>query len=915
MSHYIDDEFNNNSVTNNLVTPENEYSQNIDAEFSSHRNNSIPKDEFSSKDKGSTHTQNNENLNKLTEKVAETSGEAVTVTSSGVASNIAATSSSIIAAAATVTIVAIGTVTGISVALHDYSYKFNEFSVSANELTYELLITDNNKDKEKMLSYEDFEHDRESEENAPFTLRVYNVNYDFSHSLWLGFNYNTFSGLTLGQTYNIVLSESRYGGEVLFEESFTTQETTKFRGFSISGSANFVDQTFDVELDYVDSTNSFSDFTLRLEDIELPEELAVEYILEPKPGKQAVSAMGVDGERLDLHRTYNYKFSYKNNGETIDFSEGQVSFIDTSGAVSTFNSLTINPDVDFEGNSFNVQLDYDDPIGEFYSFYLNMETDSSAYISNSATFYLETMTDEQTIDVYGYDFDFNAKYNYSLLVYKYDGEETIQTGTIEFQDKLGRESYFDKFIFDKTANFKTEEIMFQLSFVDDLNYFDNFVVTFTNKDDGSVIPIELLPTTEEQPKPTREYDLSFEYNYTYRLTAEYKGVEVVLVEELNPFIFEDSATYQSGLYGFMFIGGEAKYSDRSFNVALDFADDYDCLDTFILTLYDEENDTSIDIELDETTDEQTVIANETQANDTTGEAEYKVDIVSHPITYNVTCQKHDGGSVETLKLFDEPQSVKFSNSEFISFEYTTGLYRENADDYYSMGMKFNYIDENENIFSDWHVVLYDSSDSNICETWLTNDDHAYDWNYYLIIPYGDPALVDTIVGASSNIRVFANIYDENTGISTYDVELFVKEGEILVNTDECDPQIFGITMENYVAYGDFELTVRSLMYQGPSDMFLDVQLVIETQSGSIYTYDIDATMGSFSVFLSQPNENDFDADVFDSELSSPVTIKIKYRYYISSDPGTGTGSSDPQLEPSDLQELICYPDYKFEVGH
>ena len=925
MSHYIEDEFNNNSATNDRDVLKNEYSQNKDAEFSSHRHNSIPKDEFSSKNNSSIHIQNNENLNKLTEKAVET-GEVATVSSGVAASGIAATASGVIAAAATVTIVAIGTVTGISAVLHDYDYKFNTFIVSSNELRYELFINDKNQEqeKDKMLSYDDFEHEKEmeeKEEDRPFVLRVYNSNYNYSHYLWLGYNYeNAFTGLTLGQTYNIVLSENRYGGEVIFEKTFRTVETTYFGGFSIPGTADLVDKTFDVELDYVDSTNSFDDFTLYLEDVEFPEENFVTYTLEPKPGKQAVHAVNEEVEYFDFHKTYNYKFSYKNNGETVNYSEGQVSFYDTSGEVTTFNSFSIDNVVDFEGDYFNVTLDYHDPLEEYYSFGLQMETTSDAYVANNPMFFLATITGEQKVVIDDPSFDFNEDYNYTLFAYTYDGEEEIQTGTVSFQDMYGRESYFDKFIFDKTANFKTEEIVFQLNYVDDFNYFDHFVVTFINKDEGIEIPIELASTTEEQPKPVMEYGLSFEYNYTYRLTAEYKGTEITLVEDLDPFIFEDNATYNSDLTGIMFIGNEAKFSNRSFDVVLEYEDDFDCLTNFILTLYDEENGTSLDIELEKRTEEQTVYANEVQTNGTTGESEYKVDIVKHNITYNVKCDKEDGGSIETITLYDEPRSIKFSNSEFRSFEYTGVITQQTADSFYYMGMKFNYIDENENIFSNWHVIYYDTGNNAICETQLTNDDHAYEWGNYPIFGFSDDSAVATLIGNYCTISVEVSIYDEVTGISTDNVEVFRFENETLISNEFAKPRIYGLTLDNYVTYGMFELNGSSMVYTGDPDMFADVQLVIETSDGTIYTYDLDVTEDSFVISLNYPNEDNFVEDEFEAKVSNPVAITLKYRYYKEADAGTGTdgtgtGSSDPQYELSELIELIVYNDFQFEIGH
>ena len=918
MKRLVEDEFNNNTTTNNRYVLKDEFTQNQNLEFSTHRDNSIPKDEFSTKNKHANHTKNNENLNrKLTEKALEVSSEATVVTGSATASGIAAASTSAIAVAATVTVVAIGTVTGISVALHDYQFNFNYLSVSANELSYQLVIKDNNQKDDEYLSYEDTEKKNvENEDDNQFTLRVYNANYDYSHNLWLGYNENTFTGLVLGQTYNIVLSESRYGGETLYEESFTTVETTSFKSFSIPGTANFVDQTFDVELNYVDTTDSFSDFTLYLEDTEFPEELYVTYALEAKSGKQVINARSDDGESLDLHRTYNYKFSYKDNGETVDFSEGQVSFTDTSGAVTTFNSLTIDTEVDFEGNSFDIQLDYEDPLSEYYSFYLDLETTSDAYIYNSASFYLDNTVAKQSVDVNGYDFDFNEKYNYTLRVYTYDGEDVLDSGTIQFQDYLNRKSRFNEFIFDKKANSRTQEMTVQLDYVDDFNKFGSeFIWTLTSTSDDTETEIALRGMTDPQPVLFAEYDLSFELEYTYKLTAQYNGTEVVLVNETEPFTFIDTYESTSALNGLMFIGGEAKYSDRSFDVCLDYVDDFDVLDQFTLILYDQENDTSIDLSLNEQTEEQTLYAYETQTDDATGELEYMVDIASHHITYNVTCLNHDTDPATTISLFEEPQPVTFSDSEFLSFEYTTSLYRATEEDNYTMGMKFNYVDPSENIFNDWHVVFFDSSYSNVCETWLTNDDHAYEWNYYDLISYGDPALVNNLVGDYSTIKVYANIYNEAIDLLSTDVLVYERENELLINSDDADPTIYGITVEDYTTYGMFELNARTVVFEGSPDMFADVQFIIETGDGTTYTYDIDVTRDNFTIYLNQPNGGGFDEDEFDTQLSSPVTIKLQYRYYREAEAGTGTGTSDPQLELSDLVTLICYTDFKIEVGH
>ena len=110
----------------------------------------------------------------------------------------------------------------------------------------------------------------------------------------------------------------------------------------------------------------------------------------------------------------------------------------------------------------------------------------------------------------------------------------------------------------------------------------------------------------------------------------------------------------------------------------------------------------------------------------------------------------------------------------------------------------------------------------------------------------------------------------------------------------------------------FDLTARTMVYQGAPDLFTDVQFIIETTNGKTYTYDIDVTSEYFSIMLNEPNEDNFEEDTFEADVSDPVTIKIKYRYYILKE---GSDPQDPEYETSDLIELICYNDFQFEIGH
>ena len=225
----IEDEFNKIVVTNDIQVRNGEFGKTQSAEFLSHGGNEVPKEEFNNKTKFENHSgRPNFKVNNKVEKVVETAeATTTTVATAGTASSIAAVTTSAVTVGAVVAVTAISVVTGISVALHDYDYHFNTLLISANEVTYDLVIIDKKKQDEENYEEIDYESYEEEQESSTFKLRLYNSNYDYTHELWLGSNYGTFEGLTLGETYNIVLSESRYGGETIFEKTFTTYKSSK----------------------------------------------------------------------------------------------------------------------------------------------------------------------------------------------------------------------------------------------------------------------------------------------------------------------------------------------------------------------------------------------------------------------------------------------------------------------------------------------------------------------------------------------------------------------------------------------------------------------------------------------------------------------------------------------------------------
>ena len=267
------DEFNRIEITNDKQIRGLEFGKTQDSETISQKENKLPEGELNEKYVGKTIRKQTEvNVQYANKATAPVHGSA-TVTTTATASNVAATATTIVTAASVVAVTAVAVGTGISVALHDYDYEFNSFVVTSDSLTYELYVVDHKNERPDGEPYE--EYDRPTEEDItgedveePFTLRVYNDNYDYSIPTWLYSNYGEFNNLKANESYHIVLSENRFGGETIFDQVFKTKETdpvSEFRGITWDKKCNFLTNTMTVQLDYQDDLDRFSDFKFNLE--------------------------------------------------------------------------------------------------------------------------------------------------------------------------------------------------------------------------------------------------------------------------------------------------------------------------------------------------------------------------------------------------------------------------------------------------------------------------------------------------------------------------------------------------------------------------------------------------------------------------------------------------------------------------
>ena len=466
------DEFNNIVITNEKQVSGLEFGKTQKTETSSQKENKLPEGELNEKYVGKTIRKQTEvNVQYANKATAPAHGSTtVTTTSATTASSVAATSASVVTAASVVAVTAIAVGTGISVALHDYDYKINSFEIGSNYLVCDLFIMDNKRPDDE--PYERYwygeEMDRETEEDdsskkeeeRPFVLRVYNDVYECSYEAKLGLCEWYFDELEPDQKYHIALSEKRFGGETLFDEVFRTKKeetrVSEFREFVFDKTANFINRTFDVQLDFVDDYDLYSDFVLTFiymfdEPIssDHPEEEGHRIDI-PLEKTTEVQTIDLDGIEISLSESYKYRLSCKYDGEEKVLDEGEVTFTDISGAVTEFHELIFDKTANFDTRTFEVQLDYQDDLYYMYGFEFTL-TDLET--EQERTYYLLQTTDVQEIavdEISGYDDDnmpiypidiVNHRMKYSFKYMIQDEEHIVVEGE-EFKFKNSLVSTF-----------------------------------------------------------------------------------------------------------------------------------------------------------------------------------------------------------------------------------------------------------------------------------------------------------------------------------------------------------------------------------------------------------------------------------------------------------------------------------------
>ena len=706
----INDEFTNSKSNNAALTPKSEFGNIPDNEFSGSGEMNLHKAAYDASLMKSQET--TKAVETTSQTTSSTAVESTTVASSTtMATGIAATSAGVITVASTVAIGALSVFAVVSDTVRDYQVTLDSMRVIGDSMSYLVSVYDMNMSeedydeyfREKYEKYDDNQSQSEEIEiDYPFVVKLYNLSYEATQPADFLSNEGTFQNIVLGDKYTIEVSEDKFGGDVLFETTFVATASYSFNDFSFPTNVDLEKGTFDIYMEFEDETDTYSDFVLYLYDLDAPEQVNYTFNLEKISGSQTVIGDN-DPEKIDIFKDWGYKFSFKENGETVVYKEGVAHFEDVYGRKSGFNEFIFDKTYSYKEGTMEVRLDFDNDFGWYDNFVLTLTAhyveedpttgDGSQTWTDDREIELQTTTDVQTIDVMGLDLnlmDPNVTFTYVLTADVRGVASTLveENEPFSLTDNSGAKSEWNQFIFNKTANFLEDSFEVQLDYVDDFYYYDNFTLTLLPSGVNAQYDFHLDPTTEVQTctfDAQQHWNYSFDYEYSYSLTCSYQGAIRTLDSEEN-FKFTDT----SGFLGLDF-DGTYDYGTNDFSLKLNYEDPDNNFSNFVfhLTYEDDPSEPSIDISLEKTTEVQSFDLDDYELYTGTW------------YEYNLTCDYK--GNAVTLVTGEE--SFQFSDPDLVPSGSITFVNNEVNYHDGTMWVQFDYTDKYNMISSAW-LVFY-----------------------------------------------------------------------------------------------------------------------------------------------------------------------------------------------------------------
>lgn len=574
---------------------------------------------------------------------------------------------------------------------------------------------------------------------------------------------------------------------------------TVFNSATINQYVDASSNVFQITLDYTDDFGLLDSFNLYYKLVDNPSTYTVSLAKQKTPQNITLDPEIAD----DLYElSLSYYVSYVLDGEYIETTPEIVMFSDNESREGpTFNDATINPSVDVLGDTFQVTLDYVDYFNRLDNFVLHFRPYNQGYNYEEQT--LSKTTSPQSVTLPGI-FDLSKLYGVTLEYYVSYMRKGVAgnstTKTVSFTDSLNRrESVFNDVIINPSTDVLSNEVSLTLDYIDDYDFLDQFTLCYEDES-GMLQGVSINKQLTAQNVELTGYDSLLNVTLDYYVVYYNNGDQNISPEK--SVTFTDSLNRQS-VFNSATVNTAANFAAKTFEVTLDYQDDFNRFDSFELTIEDENDGATDAFNLTKTTSAQTIETNDSPINIWNGTFEititYQEDGESTIQAYHETGITFHNGTAAAFNSIDSDWEIITDNStESTRYYLPIRLdYDDPAGEYGEMYMVLNE-------FDDWPINL------EISNEWQYAD--MTDW----ILENGMPSSIDIEIFSTmmdysigdlteESIYTYATDVSSATGAKMYNMRVLTNE----INTTHTVIEIKIVMQDpSGSTFSNFELVIR-----------------------------------------------------------------------------------------------------------
>ena len=736
-------------------------------------------------------------------------------------------------------------------------------------------------------------------EDESYIVTVTNETYDQSQPLIEGTNIGTFEELTVNRDYELMVIEGSETeiSRILYRKTFRTFSTeptlfSEVRGATLSTNADFIHNTFDVTLDYVDDYDKFSNFavTLTRANQVQPQGLhqmnadettsdgngdSKTFALEKTTQTQTIEA---GNDFLLANGAFTYSFSYEssdNPGQAfiIETPTAPISFVDNVHQ-SVVNSATLLEEADFREAIVTVNLDFVDDYNKFSNFTLTLQEISPEpdWQPDAMVYALQKVNGNQTVEVNSGENETSLEdrsFNYMITYMSTDEsvEQVASSGEITFTDPTFVSEFYGATI-NSQVDMTNKEFTIQLDFQDDYYMFCNIELSLSyldEKNETVEYSFSLDDVTDPQSVSFDEMEeRTYNYQFTYHRYDENQDDPPHVISS-GTVTFDDPNWVPStaNFYGVNFIS--ANYAERTVTAQLDYLDPDGFLGADMeLILFDHSKNVTKKFNttngtLEKTTEPQ-VLSLEVEGDQTfeggidvssTGGFDYSLSYVDNNedkyiYNYDLTVED-ENGLVNGLDFKFDTKSTDSTMAYANSQDQTFRIYCA-YNNYFSnlewSGFQLDICPEDFDSITSGGNDQPTQSDTPIGRYSLNTSTGG--WRNIFYINDSQLDQIDLLSGDYDyyyyRITYFANVDDAMTGDEARST--FVSRTITFV--DELKPAVNGVNVGNLVEVtSDFYYFPIQILFDNPNGSFRDIQVTV-SDGGDGETYVNAATFsGAF----------------------------------------------------------------------